>query len=354
MNTQLQRYVGNTILIGIVAVLLVFLGLDFFLTLVRESSKLGRGDYTVVEVVYYSLLTLPVGVYTFFPMAALLGTLLGLGHLASYSELTVMRASGVSLWQISLMVFRVAILMILIVIFLGEIIGPKTLAYAKERRQFARAGGATSVVGADVWLRDGNEFVYIRRAFSDDQMTDITRYRFENNRLVELIHAKRAIYQNDHWLLKEVTEEQIDLSGVTTHQLEDLPWTTTIKPGLFFIIDNVPTRLAMVELHEFIHYLRDNNLDATKYEVAFWRKAFQPLATLAMMLLAMPFIFGPLRSGGIGVRTMVGVVAGLGFYFINEFFIPFSQVLSIPPALAGALPSLLCLMLAAFVMRRFG
>jgi len=353
MNTYLQRYVGQTILIAILAVLLMILGLDFFLTLVREFSRIGQGDYNFLEVIYYTLLTLPVGVYTFFPMAALLGTLLGLGHLAASSELTVMRASGVSLWQITAMVLRVAVIMILVVIFFGEVIGPKTIAYAKERRQEMTASGDASIIKTRVWLRDNDEFVYIDHALSNDQMRAVTRYRFEGENLVEVIHARRAVYQGNGWLMLGVTQEIIEPTQIVATQWDEYPWATTIQPGLFFIIDNIPTRLAMVELYEFIQYLRANSLDASKYEVAFWRKVFQPLATVAMMLLAMPFIFGPLRSGSVGVRTMVGIVAGLGFYLINELFIPFSQVFSIPPAVAGVFPSLTCLILAALVMRRF-
>ena len=103
---KLDRYIGTQVFFAILAVLGIILGLALLFAFIDELSDLNKGDYGLGQVLWYVLLTAPRRAYEMLPMAALIGCLIGLGTLASNSELTIMRAAGVSLGRIVLSVMK--------------------------------------------------------------------------------------------------------------------------------------------------------------------------------------------------------------------------------------------------------
>ncbi|MCK4608570.1 MAG: LptF/LptG family permease, partial [Gammaproteobacteria bacterium] len=97
----LRRYIGTTVIGTILMVVLVIISLEMFINFTSEFSDMGTGNYGLMRVIIYVFMCLPGAIYQFFPMAGLLGSLIGLGLMASRSELIVMRAAGVSLVQIT-------------------------------------------------------------------------------------------------------------------------------------------------------------------------------------------------------------------------------------------------------------
>lgn len=102
----LDRYIGMAIAGSTLIVLLALLALFSFGSFVAELDVVGKGDYTLVHAAQYVLLTLPRLAYQLFPVIALLGSVIGLGILASNNELVVMRAAGISVMRIALSVMR--------------------------------------------------------------------------------------------------------------------------------------------------------------------------------------------------------------------------------------------------------
>ena len=105
----LDRYIGRAVAGGILTVMSVLLALYTFFTFLNEAERVGEGNYTVLEAFRYVIFTLPRHVYELFPVTSLLGTMLGLGTLSAGSEITVIRAAGVSLARIGLAVMRVGV-----------------------------------------------------------------------------------------------------------------------------------------------------------------------------------------------------------------------------------------------------
>ena len=103
---------------------------------------------------------------------------------------------------------------------------------------------------------------------------------------------------------------------------------------------------------DYIGYLRDNGLDAEHYQLAFWNKLVLPVTTAVMVFLSIPFIFGPLRSVGIGQRIFVGALVGIGFYLIGQLFGFAGLLYRLPALLSASLPTGLFFILAVFLVRR--
>jgi len=136
----LDRYSAGEVVRGPLLALFVLLALLTFFTLVAELEETGKGTYGVLEAIQYVLLTLPRRTYELLPTATLLGTMLGLGTLASNSELVVMRAAGVSFARIIWAVLKVGIGVALVAILLGEFIAPVSMEYAQNQRAMAMSG----------------------------------------------------------------------------------------------------------------------------------------------------------------------------------------------------------------------
>src|SRR5262249_38698508 len=99
----LDRYIVRTILGAVALVMAVVLVLGALFVFIDQQRDVGTGNYTEVGAFWYTLLNLPQLAYELLPIVALIGSLLGLGSLARGSELTVVRATGVSVARLASM-----------------------------------------------------------------------------------------------------------------------------------------------------------------------------------------------------------------------------------------------------------
>jgi len=142
----IDRYIGKTIFAATFLSLFVLIGLSSIIKFVEQMKNVGQGSYDVFAASYFVLLKMPVEIAVFFPMAALIGALIGLGSLASSSELVVMQAAGLSKLRIAGAVLKTAIPMVLAVMFLGRQKPIKKHILCKTKRAEVSNKLATSMV----------------------------------------------------------------------------------------------------------------------------------------------------------------------------------------------------------------
>src|SRR5712691_3497752 len=97
MMRILTRYLAREVSLATFLVLAALVMLMAFFDFIHELGDIGKGAYKLSDVLLFVFLSAPDNVYNLFPVAALIGTLFALSKLASHSELTVMRVSGLSL-----------------------------------------------------------------------------------------------------------------------------------------------------------------------------------------------------------------------------------------------------------------
>jgi lipopolysaccharide export system permease protein len=353
MMTLLDKYIGRSIATSILLALLVFVSLDMLFALVREVDEIGRGDYGFFEALIFLFLTTPHRIYQYFPVAALLGAIAGLGILASNSELTVIRAAGVSVTRIVGSVLKVGAVMMVVVVLLGEFVIPVAEQTAETRRALKLAEQSALKSEYGFWSRDGYSFINIRDIDPGGQIANVYLYEFDSDyRLRRATHAGRARYDNGQWLLENIVQSDISENRVEQSVIDKARWDSLLSPGLLNIIVIDPAKMPVYELFSYIQFLRANGQDADRYSLAMWNKIMLPLAIAVMLLLAVPFVFGPLRSVAIGPRILVGFLVGLAFYIINEAFGHLGVVYSFSPIMSATLPVLLFLAGALYMLRR--
>ncbi len=349
----LERYIGKAVIINIIIALIVLLGLVSIGSFANELNDVGIGRYQTYDAFVYVMMILPRRTYEVFPVAVLLGSLIGLGSLASNSELIAMRAAGVSLGEIIFSALKAGILMMVIIVVVGELIAPNTEQYAQTMRASKMSEQITLKSEYGFWARDRNTFVNIRNILPGARLQDIYIYEFSDDRQLKVAsYAAFAQFRNDRWLLNNIKQTEFTPKGVVSRQIERAEWESMLDPGVLSVVVVRPTMLAAWGLYRYIAFLHGNGQTAIPFEVAFWTKIVSPVMTLVMVFLAVPFVFGSLRSVGIGQRVFAGSIIGTMFFLMSKILGHLAVVYQLNPLFAATFPAFVMLGLALWLFRK--
>ncbi len=351
---KLDRYIGKSVFLAILAVSGIILGLASLFAFIDEMKNISS-TYTMMDVLSFVVLTAPRRLYEMLPVAALIGCLIGLGSLASNSELTIMRAAGVSTSRIVWAVMKPMLVLMLAGILIGEYLAPATESVAQANRALAQGGGDAQSSKHGMWHREGDEFIHINAVQPDGKLLGVTRYRFDKERhLLSASFAKKASFEQDHWQLGEVATTVFHDRSTEVINTPEERWDVSLSPELLSTVVMAPDALSISGLWGYIHYLKDQGLSNGRYWLAFWVKVLQPLVTAALVLMAISFIFGPLRSVTLGQRVFTGVLVGFAFKIAQDLLGPASLVFGFSPLFAVLLPAGICALAGTWLLRRAG
>jgi len=349
----LDIYIGKILLRHILVTIVVLLGLFVFVTFIDELGSLDRGNYGITQIIQYVILGIPKTLYEVFPMAALIGSILGLSVLARDSELIVMRAAGVSIQRIVLSVLKVGVILALIATIMGEIISP----YTETKAQKIRAESMQSNIGAEqatgLWLRDDNTYVNIGEVLPDLTLLRVKIFEFDNKNFLRFLStAEQGEYQQQRWLLNGLKRTMIDDTSSAADKVTAAYWSTVVSPDILRVFMIKPEQLSIWQLTRYIEHLKTNKQETNDFELAYWTKIVTPFATAVMLILAVPFVFKEARSGSLGRSLFSGIMIGLAFFILNKAFTYFVPLFNIPPFLGAIVPTALVCLLSIYMIRR--
>jgi len=351
----LDWYIGRTIITYTLLVIGVLVGLFSFVAFIDELTDLGVGNYTLYQVIRYTVLTIPQRVHELLPMAALLGTILGLSSLAQLSELVVMRAAGISLLRIVAAVMKAAGVFVLANVILSELITPWTETVAQRGRAEALQESVDQQTDYGLWMRDQGTFINVGEVLPDLTLLDVRVFEFDETRHIRsVVHAKEGIFDKDTWRLSRVRQSLFTPDRVTSRVTEQANWKSTLAPDILQVFLVRPEQLSLLRLDRYIDHLEDNRQETSRYKLAYWQKIVAPFAVAVMVILAIPFVFGQMRSGSFGRNLFVGIMLGLGFFLANKGFGYVVLVYGIPAILGAVLPTLAFLLAALILVRQVG
>jgi lipopolysaccharide export system permease protein len=348
----LNRHVGNVVLSSILLMLVIIVGLDVIASLVGEMEKLG-GRYDFVEALLYSMATIPGQFVNYLPFATLVGCLAGLGSLAGGSELIAIRAAGVSMSKLIWMVFRPAIVLIVFSCVVAEFLSPHTDQYAESRKALMKYGDSANIATRGIWNREGTDFMHFNAVQPNGVLYGVSLFGFdEEYHLRRSLFARRATYQGDYWLMEKVVETRLYQDRTERLEHNTYKWTPNLSPDLLQVITMKPEQLSISGLWSYAKYLEEQDQESGDYLLAFWTKVLQPVATLGLVLVAISFIFGPLRESTMGFRVFTGVLVGIVFRTSQDLLGPASLVYDFAPLVAVLIPISLCIAVGLVLIRR--
>jgi lipopolysaccharide export system permease protein len=353
--SRLDRYIGARILVATLWVYTVLAALFVFFSVVDALGDYGHGRFGLVALIHYVLLSQPRRLYEILPVAAVIGASLGLATLAFSSEITAMRAAGLSPGRIVRAALQAALVLAAIGFAFGEYVVPQAEGLAQLQRAQALQAGL-SQRGGGIWLRDGREFVNIGEVLSDLSLARVQIYWKDEaaGGLDAQLYARRARYDTTtrRWWLDDVRISRLSGRGVTIEKIAAREWQTGITPDLVAVFATEPASFSLIQLDRFIAHLEGNRLDTRHYRLAFWQKLLMPLAVAVMVLAATAFVFRPVRSGGLAQRVLIGVMLGLGFLVLERSVGNLALLYGLSPFWAAATPLLFFLFLSLFLLKR--
>ncbi|MDR0996536.1 MAG: LPS export ABC transporter permease LptG [Zoogloeaceae bacterium] len=354
-----ERYFSRQLFSAIALIFAVLLALYGFFDVIESLKDVGRGDFGVPHAFLYVALRLPGRLYELMPIAILIGALYALSTLARHSEITVLRASGLSTGAILKLLFKIASVFAIAALILGETLVPFTERIAEEMRTRAIHLVSAQTLQSGIWMKDGTSFVHLDAATPDARISGLRVYQFdENKHLSYVMEAQSGTYDvaADAWTLKNVSRTVLgEKDGKATGWVEKEPqslWKSAMTPQLLSVLMVAPERMSIYSLARYLKHLWSNNLKAERYEIALWKKFFYPFSALVMIALALPFGTTFARSGGASLAIFSGVMVGVLFHMLNGLFSSLGVLHTWPSFLSAALPSLLFL-LAAFGFLRW-
>ena len=349
----LDRYIARTVLVSALLTLLVVLSLEVVFDFLAETEEVGRGDYTTVQALLYTLLSAPYRAYQTFPFATLIGSLLGLGAMAQRHELVVIRAAGVSVGGVARSVVLAGLVLAAIAFVLGELVAPSAQRTAERLKAEAISDRVTKGEATGFWARDGQHFIEVDRAPTPRRLEGLRVYRLgADGGVASVLEAPAADYRRGQWRLTRATITRLEGQGVAVTRQGPGVWETGLEPEVLDVVVVEPSRLPIFDLATYIDYLERNDLESERYRLAFWVKIATPIAVVTMLVLTVPLVFGSLREKGTGRQLFLGIIIGMAFYFTNRVLNYVGLVYGLPVMLSALGPPLLFLAAGIWGMRR--
>ncbi len=352
---RLDTYIGGTVLAATLLAWLIVVVLEGLFIFLGEIGAIGRGDYTLADALMFVLLTLPVRAYQSFPMAALIGSLLGLGSLAAQFELNAFRLAGCSPARLTRSVLQAGMVMLLAVVVVGEGWAPASQQLARQLRTSAIFDQVIMQRDAGFWVHNGRRLIQVRRSEADGSLSGLVIYDIDATpRLMSASRAARAHFVQGQWHLEDIQGSHFHNRRIDVQHIQQSVWPSLIDPQLARLLSRDAQTLSLPELGQYIDYLQQNGTDVALYRLNYWRRWATPLAAIAMLFLAVGFVLGPVGRLSMGQRILVGVAVGLAFKLVNEITAHAGLVYGVPPWLSAFAPSAAVIITGLLLLRRTG
>ena len=349
----LATYLMRSILTSTMLVTLVLLALAGLFEFIGQLDAT-QGRYGIPQALLFAALRLPQLSFEMLPIAALIGSLLGLGALANNSELVVMRTAGLSVARLGRMVAISGFVLMIITALIGEFIGPPLDYFARTMRDEARYEQENRDFGNAAWVKDGPVILHLERVNTEFEFGALYMFRFnEDNSLQSIARAENSgIDDADNWVLENFRETRFADDSIQVVESSVAVESFDLDAEMLGITLVKPVSLSARGLMSYIGYLRKNELSAQRYETELWSRIARTLTVIVMPVLALSFVFGSLRSAGSGGRLMIGVLIGLAYFLASEMTANSGQVFNLNPALVTWLPSFALVLVTLFALTR--
>src|SRR5436190_3963848 len=353
----LRRYVAKRFLVAILGAFTVCAALIFMIDMV-ELLRLSRRatDVSLFAVLWIALLRLPAFTEILLSFAVLVGGIGALLSLNRKSELIVMRAGGMSVWQFLRPGLAVALVL---GIFAVAVYNPLAAAARSEaERRVAEAFGRTestllAATGEESWLRqdgtDGQSVMSARAAANQGlTLAGVIVYQFDTlGRFVERIDAERASLGDGYWELQKasVSRPGRDPETFDTYTVSTYLTRERVSEALGSEI-----AVSLWQLPSLIQVAEKAGLSAARYKMQYALLMSRPMLLMAMVILAATVSLRSFRSGGIQTMVITGMVGGIGFFLLTEVSRQIGVAGLVSPTTAVWVPIGLALLVALTVL----
>jgi lipopolysaccharide export system permease protein len=353
----IDRYLIHEYLRNLLFITLSFLALFLIIDFSEKIRMFLSNHATFGQMGSYFLFMIPMIISQILPAAILLASLVTCGTLSRHSEITAMKANGISLYRIALPILTIAALTSLLIFFLSEWVTPHTNDRAKNIRliEVQKQQPMGSFKQDRIWYR-GQKGIYNFRLFDmqTNSLQGITiHYLDRQMKLVLRLDAERGEWTEGHWLFHNVLTTRFDdgefpVLSRMNQQVVDLPE----RPSDFQLIQKDAEAMGYFELKRYIRKLQSEGYDATRYVVDLHGKIAFPLVSILLAIIGVSFSLRSERSGGIAQGIGAGLIIGFSYWIVYAFGMSLGRSGTLPPFIAAWFANILFAVASLFLVRR--
>ena len=343
-------YLLKRFLYGLLVSLIVLTSLDIFFSFTAELKYLDEGTYDFLTITKYIILNLPKSITIMFPFAMLIGAMLSLGAMASNYEFVAMQSAGISVSKIISLVLIQSFLISSFFYTISDQVIPEFSSRAETKKNMA-LNKKIIFQRNGVWFKDEQSYIKIHEIYSQNHLKNITKYDYDDNHNLSVIHhIREATNDGSKWLLRGVESIYIDKTPVIKEIHDEQFLDNFIDKNLIMIKTDRSESLSLSDVLKNISYLEKNNLDSDIQKKIFWEKIFQPFSAVIMLFLALPFIFGKLRSTQTSKRIIIGLFIGIAFFIVSSILPNLGMILGLTPFINILLPHLIFIYVGNYLL----
>jgi lipopolysaccharide export system permease protein len=350
----LSRYLMKSILGHTLLVMLVLLALSGLSLFIGQQDDIGVGSYSLQDAFLFIGLNLPKTAFDLLPIASLIGALLGLGNLARSMELIVVRTAGVSAFRIGCWVGSAGLILMTLTWVVGEYVAPPMEQYAKQMKTFAKFRDYSMAGNGGAWAKDGDTIISVQQQNATNRYGGVYVYKFDAQRHLQSVAraGSASIDGDNHWRLENYLESRIEPDRVVASHQASAQLETRLSPEFLGLAAQDPDSLPARALFSYITHLKANGLNSRAYETAVWSRIARTVAVAIIVVLAVPFAFGPMRSTGTGARTVVGIMIGVAFFLLAKMLDSGGAVFDVNPIVVAWFPTALLALITSVALAR--
>jgi lipopolysaccharide export system permease protein len=346
-----DRYIAKTLLTYTIIVLVVWISVYSFFNFLAELNSVGEAEYSILSAFTYIVLQLPEVAYRQASPIILLGCILGMGHLATTGQLLIFRISGASILKITLLTLKNSLIFVLFFIFIGEFLAPNSSSFAESSRSNALGNSGASISQEGFWIRDGDNFINVKKNIDGTLFSGITVIEVNSsNKIERVIKSENALFDGNSLDMTGSEIFSIDGSsffdGISLKERNSYNKTVSFDQDLIESLAKEPEDISTWTLIKQTRFLSDNKLRPGVFEVELYKRLIQPITLIAMILIAMLFIFGSSRDVTLGRKIFFGVTLGLSFEMLSRIASAMSLSFDLNPLMSSILPSIIIMVVA--------
>lgn len=354
----LNGYIIRMVFLSMLASVMGLWFLQMVFTYLGELDSL-TDSYTFWHALKFVLYRAPSFLVLFMPTGVLLGAVVGLGVLASNSELVVMRAAGMSIARIVGMAILPALFFVFLALIMSQFVIPKSNALAGQIEH--ADNHLVALQGYWTVNQDAQEQKIINIDYADNlgNLKDIKQFVINNGKLSHALSAQSGTHHNDYvWQLQNVHRIDLVQMGdekaplVQANQDESVLLNLPIDKNSVYLLTKYANDLSISELYAHQQLMAHQGVRSYRHELAFWQKLLSPLAMISFVLVACSFVFGSLRSQSLGGRIVLALLTGLFFSYLQDLLGFMAIAYRLSPWLMALLPTLMGALLGLYFIHR--
>ena len=351
-----DRYINKTLRNYTLVVLLIWLSIYSFFNFLGELNSIGQFDYTVLEAFKYIILQMPEVAYKQASPIILLGCVLGMGYLSTTNQLVVLQVSGNSVLKLTALTVRTALIFVFMIIAFGEYIAPIASEEAEKGRTKALGQSFASQNQEGFWIREGGNYLNVEKNIDGNHFVGVTIIEVKSNKITSVVKSEDATFDGKSLKMDDTDifsiNDSTDIDEISLKERNSYNKIVSFDQDLINSLKKEPDELTTRNIYKQIQFLSDNKLNSGIYKVELYKRAIKPITLVAMILLAMLFVFGSTRDVSLGRKIFFGVSLGLSFEMLSRIGGAMALSLDFNPMISAVLPTTVVMVIAITLLIR--